>query len=109
MDGGVIVVTEQTNKKLMLDESPDMPLQFKWRKFGGAILLPRKQWSTSRKDVSSGPTPAGMLPQEVWLNRLIAMEETLPRGSFDRFRRRDKNEQYDLAADHLRLVGQKKR
>ncbi|MDF5048947.1 hypothetical protein P3585_24195, partial [Vibrio parahaemolyticus] len=23
--------------------------------------------------------------------------------------RRDKNEQYDLAADHLRLVGQKKR
>ncbi|MDW2288104.1 hypothetical protein R7Z49_24875, partial [Vibrio sp. 1562] len=24
-------------------------------------------------------------------------------------RRRDKNEQYDLAADHLRLVGQKKR
>lgn len=38
MDGGVIVVTEQTNKKLMLDESPDMPLQFKWRKFGGAIF-----------------------------------------------------------------------
>ncbi|HFE7266788.1 TPA: hypothetical protein ACGAD9_005996, partial [Klebsiella pneumoniae] len=30
-------MTEQTNKKLMLDESPDMPLQFKWRKFGGAI------------------------------------------------------------------------
>ncbi|HFE6407050.1 TPA: hypothetical protein ACF9X7_005402, partial [Klebsiella pneumoniae] len=29
-------MTEQTNKKLMLDESPDMPLQFKWRKFGGA-------------------------------------------------------------------------
>ncbi|EPD6796835.1 hypothetical protein ACSDTS_004963, partial [Salmonella enterica] len=51
-----------------------------------------------------------LLPQEVWLNRLIAMEETLPRGKFfDRFRRRDKNEQYDLAADHLRLVGKKKR
>ena len=51
-----------------------------------------------------------MLPQDVWLNRLIAMEETLPRGKFfDRFRRRDKSEQYDLAADHLRLVGQKKR
>ncbi|ENR8780083.1 hypothetical protein ACEXD1_004930, partial [Salmonella enterica] len=31
-------MTEQTNKKLMLDESPDMPLQFKWRKFGGAIF-----------------------------------------------------------------------
>lgn len=31
------------------------------------------------------------------------------REVFDRFRRRDKNEQYDLAADHLRLVGQKKR
>ncbi len=27
-------------------------------------------------------TPAGMLPQEVWLNRLIAMEETPPRGKF---------------------------
>ncbi|MCK0307246.1 hypothetical protein MVT38_26005, partial [Salmonella sp. 15E126] len=26
-------MTEQTNKKLMLDESPDMPLQFNWRKF----------------------------------------------------------------------------
>ncbi len=57
-----------------------------------------------------GPTPAGMLPQEEWLNRLIAMEETLPRGKFfDRFRCCDKSEQYDLAAQHLRIVGQKKR
>nr|WP_245395399.1 hypothetical protein [Vibrio cholerae] len=110
MDGGVIVVTEQTNKKLMLDESPDMPLQFKWRKFGGAIFTATQTMDHFKEGRKLGPTPAGMLPQEVWLNRLIATEETLPRGKFfDRFRRRNKSEQYDLAADHLRLVGQKKR
>ena len=80
MDGGVIVVTEQTNKKLMLDESPDMPLQFKWRKFGGAIFTATQTMEHVKEGRKLGPTPAGMLPQEVWLNRLIAMEETLPRG-----------------------------
>lgn len=82
MDGGVIVVTEQTNKKLMLDESPDMPLQFKWRKFGGAIFTATQTMEHVKEGRKLGPTPAGMLPQEVWLNRLIAMEETLPRGKF---------------------------
>lgn len=75
-------MTEQTNKKLMLDESPDMTLQFKWRKFGGAIFTATQAMEHIREGRKIGPTPAGMLPQDVWLNRLIAMEETLPRGKF---------------------------
>jgi hypothetical protein len=98
VDGGVIVVTEQTNKKLMLDESPAIPLQFKWRKFGCAIFTATQTMEHIKEGRKLGPTP------------LIAMEETLPRGKFfDRFRCCDKSEQYDLAAQHLRIVGQKKR
>ncbi|EKO3572698.1 hypothetical protein P0E94_002351 [Vibrio metschnikovii] len=103
-------MTEQTNKKLMLDESPAIPLQFKLRKFGCAIFTATQTMEHIKEGRKLGPTPAGMLPQEEWLNRLIAMEETLPRGKFfDRFRCCDKSEQYDLAAQHLRIVGQKKR
>jgi hypothetical protein len=54
MDGGVIVVTEQTNKKLMLDESPDMTLQFKWRKFGGAIFTATQAMEHIREGRRSG-------------------------------------------------------
>ncbi|OAM03617.1 hypothetical protein AY603_25480, partial [Salmonella enterica subsp. enterica] len=78
MDGGEIVVTEQTNKKLMLDESPDMPLQFKWRKFGGAIFTATQTMGHVQVARKLGPTPAGKLPQEMWLNRSIAVEETPP-------------------------------
>ncbi|MET3043204.1 hypothetical protein ABXW30_10875, partial [Acinetobacter baumannii] len=65
-------MTEQTNKKLMLDESPDMPLQFKWRKFGGAIFTATQTMEHVKEGRKLGPTPAGMLPQEVWLNGTVA-------------------------------------
>ena len=57
------------------------PSQFKVRKFGGAILPPRKTMEP-RQGRTSQTDSSRMLPQEVWLNRLIAMEETLPRGKF---------------------------
>ncbi|MDF5415020.1 hypothetical protein P3686_23895, partial [Vibrio parahaemolyticus] len=55
-------MTEQTNKKLMLDESPDMPLQFKWRKFGGAIFTATQTMEHVKEGRKLGSTPAGMLP-----------------------------------------------
>ena len=50
-----------------------------------------------------GPAPLQMKAQDAWLNRLAAGEETLPRGKFfDRFRRKDKLEQYCLVVAYLR-------
>ena len=50
-----------------------------------------------------GPAPLQMKPHDAWLNRLAAGEDTLPRGKFfDRFRRKDKLEQYCLVVAYLR-------
>lgn len=49
-----------------------------------------------------GPIPTSMKPQDLWLNQLVAAQETLPRGKFfDQFRRKDKLEQYCLAVTYL--------
>lgn len=49
-----------------------------------------------------GPIPTNMKPQDLWLNQLVAAQETLPRGKFfDQFRRKDKLEQYCLAVTYL--------
>lgn len=49
-----------------------------------------------------GPLPTSMKPQDLWLNQLVAAQETLPRGKFfDRFRRKDKLEQYCVAVTYL--------
>lgn len=100
-------MTEQTDKKIVLDESPGMPLQYAWRKVG--VIYPSEQ-AQERIMVGRkfGAFPVGMQPQEAWLNDLIAMGDTLPRGKFfDKFRRRDRSEQYDLANDYLRTISPK--
>lgn len=57
-----------------------------------------------------GPISPNMKPQDAWLNRLVAAQENLPRGKFfDRFRRKDKLEQYCLAVTYLHNLSQDKK
>ncbi|EAN1150950.1 hypothetical protein D7I72_25035 [Salmonella enterica] len=89
MDGGVIVVTEQTNKKLMLDESPDMPLQFKWRKFGGAIFTATQTMEHVKEGRKLGPRhcckvsdeAAFCLIQRPYISKTLLTRRISPRGS----------------------------
>lgn len=49
-----------------------------------------------------GPIPTSMKAHDLWLNKLVAAQETLPRGKFfDQFRRKDKLEQYSVAVTYL--------
>lgn len=57
-----------------------------------------------------GPISPNMKPQDAWLNQLVAAQENLPRGKFfDRFRRKDKLEQYCLAVTYLHNLSNDKK
>ncbi len=89
----------------MLDESPDMPA-IQVEKVWWCDFTATQTMEHVKEGRKLGPTPAGMLPQSVAEPPDRYGRNPATREVFDRFRRRDKTSS-DLAADHLRLVGQK--